>query len=127
MKTMMGMDIQKTRESRILVSEAQKREQISEVKKKAIRETYSEEQCLRMKRRLEEMGYVFFKLDEREMAYLCLVAARSVAAENPPSRINPFLAAMMEHSLAFYEKVVEKMGKSPNGVENNSSSRIVIP
>jgi len=120
-------DIQKTRESRILVSEAQKREQISEVKKKAIHEIYSEEQCLRMKGRLEEMCYVFFKLDEREMASLCLAAARSVAAEDPPSWINPFLAAMMEHSLAFYEKVVGEMGKSPDGVEDNSSSRIVIP
>jgi hypothetical protein len=99
-------DIQKVRESRILVSEAQKGEQISEVKKKAIHEIYSEEQCLRIKGRLEEMGYVFFKLDEGEMACLCLAAARSVATEGPSYRINPFFAAMMEHSLAFYERVV---------------------
>ena len=59
-------DIQKARESRILVSEAQKNEQISEVKKNAIREIYSEEQCLRMKVRLEEMGYVFFKLTKEK-------------------------------------------------------------
>ena len=57
-------DIQKARESRILVSEAQKNEQISEVKKNAIHEIYSQEQCLRMKVRLEEMGYVFFKKKE---------------------------------------------------------------
>jgi hypothetical protein len=120
-------DIQKTRESRILVSETQKREQVSEVKKNAIHEIYSEEQCLRMKGRLEEMGYVFFKLDEREMASLCLAAARSVAAEGPSSRINPFLAAMMEHSLAYYGNIVGDMGESPDGVEDDSSSRIVIP
>ena len=65
-------DIQKARETRILISEAQKTEQISEVKKKATHEIYSDEQCLRMKGRLEEMGYVFFKLDEREMASFCL-------------------------------------------------------
>lgn len=99
-------NIQKTRESRILVSEAQKREQISEVKKKAIHEIYSEEQCLRMKGRLEEMGYVFFKLDERELASLCLAAARSITIEDPSFRVNPFFAAIMEHSLAFYEKMV---------------------
>jgi hypothetical protein len=119
--------IQKAKESRILVSEAQKRVQISEVKKNAIYEIYSEEQCLRMKGRLEEMGYVFFKLDEGEMASLCLAVARSVAAEGPPSWINPFFAAMMEHSLAYYGKMVGEMGKSPDGVEDDSSSRIVIP
>ena len=119
--------IQKARESRILVSEAQKNDQISEVKKNAIHEIYPEEQCLRLKVRLEEMGYVFFKLDEREMATLCLAAARTVAAEGPPSWINPFLSAIMEHSLAFYEKVVGEMGKSPNGVEDDSSPRIKIP
>jgi hypothetical protein len=101
-------EIQKVRESRILVSEAQKREQINEVKKRAIHEIFSEEECLRMKGRLEEMGYVFFKLDEREIAPLCLAAARSVAGEASLSRVNPFLAAMMERSLAFYEKVMEK-------------------
>jgi len=120
-------DIQKARETRILISEAQKAEQISEVKKKATLEIYSDEQCLRMKGRLEEMGYVFFKLDESERAYLCLAAARSITAEGAPSRINPFLAAMIEHSLAFYEKVVEEMEKSSDRTEDDSSSRIVIP
>ncbi len=119
-------DIQKARESRILVSEAQKREQISEVKKKAIHEIYSEEECLRIKGRLEEMGYVFFKLDEREMASLCLTAARSVAVEDLSFRINPFVAAMMEHSLKFYEKMMGEKGKPPDGAEADSSSRIVI-
>ena len=102
-------DIQKTRESRILVSEAQKREQISQVKKKAIHEIYTEEQCLRMKGRMEEMGYIFFKMEERELAFLCLAAARSITIEDPSSRINPFFAAIMEHSLAFYEKIVGEL------------------
>ena len=119
--------IQKARESRILVSEAQKREQIEEVKKNAIHEIYSEEQCLRVKARLEEMSYVFFKLDEREMSSFCVAAARSVAAEGSPSWINPFLEAIMEHSLAFYEKVMGARGKSPDGIVDNSSPRIVIP
>ena len=120
-------EIQKARESRILVSEVQKREQINEVKKRAIHEIYSEGECLRIKGRLEEMGYVFYKLDEREMTSLCMTAARSVAEEDPSSRINPFLAAMMERSLSFYEKMVGEMGKSPESVDDGSSSRIVIP
>jgi hypothetical protein len=119
-------DIQKTEESRILVSEVQKREQISEVKRKAIHEIFSTTQCLRMKRRLEEMGYVFFKLKEKEMVYLCLTAALSMSAEGLPSRVNPFLTAIMEHSLSFYENVMEEMGKSSERVTDDSSSRILI-
>ena len=120
-------EIQEARESRILVSEAQKREQINEVKKRAIHEIYSEGECLRIKGRLEEMSYVFYKMDERELTSLCLAAARSVAEEDPSSRINPFLAAMIERSLSFYEKMVGEMGKSPDNVDDGSSSRIVIP
>ncbi len=120
-------DIQKARESRILVSEAQKIEQISEVKNRAIHEIYSKEECLRVKGRLEEMGYVFFKLEEREMASLCLAAARSVVAEEPLTGVNSFLYATIEKSIAFYENVAREMGKSTDGVEDDHSSRIVIP
>ena len=73
------------------------------------------------------MGYVFYKLDKREMTSLCMAAARSVAEEDPSSRFNPFLAAMMERSLAFYEKVAGEMEKSQDGADDDSSSRIVIP
>ncbi len=119
-------EIQKVKESRILVSEAQRRDQISELKKKAIQDIYSDEQCLRMKGRLEEMGYVFFKLNEGEMAYLSLAAARSMDEKALWLGFNPFLNAILERSLDFYDNVSGGMGKSDRE-EDNFSSRIVIP
>lgn len=72
------------------------------------------------------MSYVFFKMEEKEMVYLCLAAALSVAAEGLPSRVNPLLAAMMEHSLSFYEKVMGEMGKSSEHATDDSSLSILI-
>ena len=119
-------EIQKVKESRILVSEAQRRDRISELKKKAIQDIYSDEQCLRMKGRLEEMSYVFFKLNEGEMAYLTLAAARSMDEKGLLLGINPFLNAVLERSLDFYDNVSGEMGKSDRE-EDDFSSRIVIP
>ena len=119
-------EIQKVKESRILISEAQRRDRISELKKKAIQDIYSGEQCLRMKGRLEEMAYVFFNLNEGEMAYLSLAAARSMGERSLLLGINPFLNAILERSLDFYDNVSGGMAKSDRE-EDDFSSRIVIP
>ena len=119
-------EIQKVKESRILVSEAQRRDRISELKKKAIQDIYSGEQCLRMKGRLEEMAYGFFKLNEGEMAYLSLAAARSMGERSLLLGINPFLNAILERSLDVYDNMSGGMAKSDRE-EDDFSSRIVIP
>jgi hypothetical protein len=119
-------EIQKVKESRILVSEAQRRDRISELKKRALQDIYPDEHCLRMKGRLEEMGYVFFKVNEGEMAYLSLAAARSMDEKGLLLGFNPFLNAILERSLDFYDKVSGGMGKS-NREEDDFSSRIMIP
>lgn len=119
-------DIRRVQESRILVSEAQKTEQISELKRKAITKIYSEEKHLLLKWRLEEMAYVFFKLDEEEMARLSLATAQSLHGKESSLFVNSFLEAMMERSLAFYEKTFRETAES-KGAINDSFSRIIIP
>lgn len=119
-------DIQKVKESRILVSDAQKTDQINEARGKAISEIYSEDKRLLMKWRLEEMAYFFFKLEEEEMARLSLVAALSLDEKDSPLLINPFLDAIMERSLAFHMQAAQDKQES-KGLLEDSSSSIIIP
>ena len=118
-------EIQKVEESRILVSEAQKTEQVNELKRKAITEIYSEEKRLLLIWRLEEMAYLFFKLNEERMARLCLAAAQSIDEKDSPLFVNPFLEAMMERSLGFYKEAAREMDES-KGVTDDTSPRIII-
>ncbi|NNG06652.1 MAG: hypothetical protein HKM90_02875 [Desulfobacteraceae bacterium] len=119
-------DIQKVKESRILVSDAQKTDQINEARGKAISEIYSEDKRLLMKWRLEEMAYFFFKLEEEEMARLSLMAALSLDEKDSPLLINPFLDAIMERSLAFHMQAAQDTQESKGLIEDSPSS-IIIP
>ncbi|MGD8983454.1 MAG: hypothetical protein PVH99_16325 [Desulfobacteraceae bacterium] len=119
-------DIEKVKESRILVSDAQKTDQINEVKRKTTGEIFSEDTRLLMKRRLEEMAYFFFKLKEEEMARLSVTAAQSLDEKDSPLLVNPFLEAVMERSLAFYMQAAEKAPESKD-TAGEASSKIIIP
>lgn len=119
-------DIQKVKESRILVSDAQKTEQITEAKRKATREIFSEDKRLLMKWRLEEMAYFFFKLNEEEMARLSLTAAQSLEEKDSALLVNPFLEAIMERSLAFHMQTAD-MAPESEGTVGGASSKIIIP
>ena len=119
-------DIQRVKESRILVSDAQKTDQINEAKRKTISEVYSEDKRLLMKDRLEEMAYFFFKLEAEEMAELSLAAVRSLDERDSPLFINPFLEAMVERSLSFHMQAVQETQESGGGAVE-SPSKIIIP
>ena len=119
-------DIQKVKESRILVSDAQKTDQINEARGKAASEIYSEDKRQIMKWRLEEMAYFFLKLEEEEMARLSLMAALSLDEKDSPLLINPFLDVIMERSLAFHTQAAQDTQESKGLIEDSSSS-IIIP
>jgi hypothetical protein len=119
-------DIQKVKESRILVSDAQKTDQINEAKRKTTREIFSEDKRLLMKWRLEEMAYFFFKLGEEEMARLSLATADSFEEKDSPLLTNPFLEAIMERSLAIHMQAAQETQES-GGAAVDSSSKIIIP
>lgn len=119
-------DIQRVKESLILVSDAQKIDQINEAKRKTISEIYSEDKRLLMKWRLEEMAYFFFKLEEEEMAGLSLAAAQSLDERDSSLLINPFLEAIMERSLAFHMQAAQETQESRSAAVD-SSSKIIIP
>ena len=125
MKTVLG-EIVEAEESPILVSEEQKRDRINQIKEKGIENLYPESKRLLMKDRLEEMAYVFFKLDKEEYARLCLVSAQSLTENSSALIINPFLREIMERSLAFYAEAAKEIGQSEE-LEEDSPSSIILP
>ena len=113
-------------ESRILVSEAQKLERIKEIKDKAVAQLFPDSKRAIIKDRLEEMAYIFLKLDEEEYTRLSLISASSLGEKDSVLGINPFLEAMMERSLHYYQKASEEVDASKDRGKDSSSS-IIIP
>lgn len=95
-------DIQKSRESRILISEEQKIDRIRDIKEKAVAHLFPMEQRLVMKRRLEEMAYLILKRSEKDMAILALRIAYSLEEETSSFLVHPFLLALVERSVDFF-------------------------
>jgi len=119
-------EILKVEESSIIISEGQRANRVSDIKQKGIAELYQDSRRLLLKNRLEEMAYVFFKLDEEEYVSLSLAAAFSLDDKDSPLRVNPFLMAMVERSLDYYTEMAKGRAES-EGLEEDSASRIVLP
>jgi hypothetical protein len=95
-------DIQKSLESRILISEEQKIDRIRDIKEKAVADLFPMEQRLVVKKRLEEMAYLISKRSEKDMAILALRIAHSLEEEKPSFLVHPFLLALVERSVDFF-------------------------
>jgi hypothetical protein len=120
-------EIRKTEESPILISEAQKTERIEEIKEKAVSDLYSEPKRDRLKNRLEETAYVFFKLGEEEYARLSLAAALSLDRKDSILGVNHFLKAFLDRTLDLYFKGIKGMEQPKEGTKEDSSSKLILP
>jgi hypothetical protein len=105
-------EIKKAEESRLFISEGQRLEHIYRIKRDRIPKLFPEARKMRLKYRLEEMAYVFFKSAELNLAHVCLAAASSLAEKESPIRVNPFVEFLMERSLAYYMKSSKKLESS---------------
>ena len=114
------------KESRILVSEAQKSEHIKGIREKGVAQLFPDPKRLIIKHRLEEMAYIFLRLDDEEYATISLSAAISLDKKDTLLGANPFLRAMLERSLAFYIEASREINES-KGRERDSSSGIIMP
>jgi len=115
------------KESRIVVSEAQKLERIKEIKDQQVVQLFPDSKRLIIKERLEEMAYIFLKLDEEEYSRLSLISASSLDEKDSMLGVNPFLKAMMERSLNYYQQTSEEIDESKDMEKDSSSSSIIIP
>jgi hypothetical protein len=101
-------------ESQIVVSEAVKRERVSEVYAQATQEALSAASRRIMRLRLEEMAYYLLRTDRRREALWAVAAATSLQEENPERlRHNAFVGALLERSLEY--------------AKEHPSSRIILP
>ena len=72
------------------------------------------------------MAFVFYRLNEEEHARLALSAAASLEKKDTIFGVNPFLKALVERSLAYYEQ----MSSQDDGLvkqEEEDPSRIILP
>jgi len=119
-------DMFKVEESPIVLTEAQKSDRIREIKEKCMGEIFSPERREMLKRRLEEMGYIFFKLGEEETAGVALAAAHAAVQESTILKANPVIETLLERSLAFYTKAMEERDPEQSQ-ERVESSPIILP
>ncbi len=120
-------EIQKTEESPILISEAQKINRLNEIKENAVAELYPESKRTLLKNRLEETAYVFFKLGEEEYARLSLTAALSLDKKDSILGVNPFLKTLVQRTLDLYFEGMKEMEQPKEGSEEDSSPKLILP
>ena len=119
-------DMFKVQESPIVLTEAQKGDRIREIKEKCMADIFPAEKRDLLKRRLEEMGYFFFKLGQEETAGTALAAAHMVVQEASILKSNPVIESLLELSLGYYNEAMEE-GDSEQVQEESESSPIILP
>jgi len=119
-------DMFKVQESPIVLTESQKSDRVMEIKEKCMGEIFSPERRELLKRRLEEMGYIFFKLGQEETAGLALAAAHAADKESTILKANPVIETLLERSLTFYTKAMEERDPEQSQ-ERVESSPIILP
>ena len=119
-------DMLNVQNSPIVLNDAQKSARVKEIKEKCTDEIFSPERRKQLRRRLEEMGYIFFKLGQEEIARVALAAAHSVVQEASILKANPVVEALLEWSLTFYMKGLEEQGVDL-GRKKSESSPIILP
>ena len=95
-------DILKVEGSPIVLSEAQKADQIRQIKDKSIEELFPGPERDRLKHNLEEMAYFFFRLDQNEYCTTALTAARNLDEEDTILRKNRIIDFLLERSMQYY-------------------------
>ena len=113
-------------ESPIIISEGQKKNRINEIKEKAVRDLFPNEERLRVKGDLEEMAYVFFKLGDEVMSHLSMATAYTLDDQDSIIRINPFLRVYLERSLDYFMDIMQE-NDEPEDDEDDLSPMIITP
>ena len=99
---------------------------LGSIKEKCMDELFPAPRRTLLKRWLEEMAYVFFKLEEEKYAELSLSAARAMDQEGTILRKNPVIQLLLDRSLDFYMDKVQEAA-SEKEQRNGSAPGIIIP
>lgn len=120
-------DILKVEGSPIVLSGAQKADQIRQIKDKSIEELFPGPKRTLLKHNLEEMAYFFFKLDQDEYSRMALTAARNLDEEDTILRKNRVVEFLLERSMQYYMDLAGKEDAEDETLEPDESPRIILP
>jgi hypothetical protein len=120
-------DILKVEGSPIVLSGAQKADQIRQIKDKSIEELFPGPKRTLLRHNLEEMAYFFFKLDQDEYSRMALTAARNLDEEDTILRKNRVVEFLLERSMQYYMDLAGKEDAEDETLEPDDSPRILLP
>ena len=101
-------------------------DRIRELKEKHVQGIFPAAERGLLKRRLEEMAYVFFRLEEMELARISLAAARGLETSETLLMTNPVCQFLLERGLRIYGEVFDGM-EAEEGSAEPASPRIILP
>jgi hypothetical protein len=108
-------EIWEAEESKIILNQAQKEARFQAIYQKALMEIFGDERRSLYQRRLEEMAYLFFKLDRPEEAKISLATAIDLEKPIHPIHPNPFLFQLVIKSIfVLLKEVYEKKTDEPS-------------
>ena len=120
-------DILKVEGSPIVLSDAQKADQIRQIKDKSLEELFPGPSRALLKHNLEEMAYFFFKLDQDEYSRMALTAARNLDEKDTILRKNMVVDFLLERSMQYYMDLAGEDGAEDETLELDDSPRIILP
>ncbi len=108
-------EIWEAEESKIILNQVQKEARFQAIYQKALMEIFGEERRPLYQRRLEEMAYLFFKLNKLEEAKISLATAIDLEKPINPIHPNPFLFQLVTKSIfVLLKEVYEKKKEEPS-------------
>ncbi len=114
--------------SPILLTEAQKRDRIRQIKNKGIQTLFPLPERQRLRRRFEEMAYIFFKIKAGDYGRLSLDAALSIDEKDGGSKRLQIIEFIVEYSINFYMNAAMKsLSIDEKMPEEAAPSSIIIP
>ena len=120
-------DSMKVDDSPIVLTEAQKFDRTREIKNKGIEELFPASKRDLLKYRLEEMAYIFLKLDKEEYSEISLIAARTMVQESTILTTNPVIEFLLEYSYSFYYDGMTEVAAESQDPSDSPSPSILLP
>lgn len=120
-------DILKVEGSLIVLSDAQKADQVRQIKGKSIEKLFPGSRRALLKHNLEEMAYFFYKLDQDEYSRMALTAARNLDEEDTILRKNMVIEFLLERSMQYYMDLAGEEGAEDEILELDDFPRIILP
>ncbi|MBI4777164.1 MAG: hypothetical protein HY788_23780 [Deltaproteobacteria bacterium] len=96
--------VRQAEESMIVMSESQQRVRLAGIYEQAVKTLFTPERRDRMKRRLEETAYLFWRNGKEDLARIAAAASLDVTGEHRLVPENPFLLNLVEASIGLWQR-----------------------